>query len=209
MHGVATPGPLRALSGGERTRVALAAPQITARARRLAAGARRLTAGARRVTQGARRVASRARQTHHEVELELDRQAVGELDGAREGVDVVSASAYLDLTLPVVRYRVAGLAARPDGRIVSPRRIVAKVSREEVARRFLAPPPERLLRALVVAGVLVATLEKVAGSGTGDSAAGMRVPPPPSARLPLRCRGRGTARRGARSVAPATVSSSR
>src|SRR5262249_24586213 len=47
----------------------------------------------------------------------------------RRGIRLVEASAFLNLTLPLVRYRVAGI--RRDGwdRIVAPHRIIAKVSR--------------------------------------------------------------------------------
>jgi PfaD family protein len=70
----------------------------------------------------------------------------------RRGVRLVEASAYLDLTLPVVRYRVHGIHCNARGRIVAPNRIIAKVSRVEVATKFLAPPPAKFLRALVAAG---------------------------------------------------------
>jgi len=70
----------------------------------------------------------------------------------RRGVRLVEASAYLDLTLPVVRYRVAGIGLDGSGRVVAPNRVIAKVSRVEVASKFLAPPPERFLRELVVSG---------------------------------------------------------
>ena len=67
----------------------------------------------------------------------------------RRGVRLVEASAYLGLTLPVVRYRVAGLSRDADGRVLARNRIIAKVSRVEVARKFWSPPPEDMLRALV------------------------------------------------------------
>jgi trans-AT polyketide synthase, acyltransferase and oxidoreductase domains len=70
----------------------------------------------------------------------------------RHGVRLVEASAYLDLTLPVVRYRVHGIHRDAQGRIVAPNRIIAKVSRVEVATKFLAPPPAKYLRALLAAG---------------------------------------------------------
>jgi PfaD family protein len=69
-------------------------------------------------------------------------------------VRLVEASAYLDLTPAVVRYRVAGVQRLPNGRIVSQNRIIAKISRVEVATKFLSPPPERLLRELVELGQL-------------------------------------------------------
>ena len=70
----------------------------------------------------------------------------------RRRVRLVEASAYLDLTLPVVRYRVAGIRRQESGRIEVPNRIIAKVSRVEVASKFLAPPPDRFLRELIAAG---------------------------------------------------------
>lgn len=67
----------------------------------------------------------------------------------RRGIRLIEASAYLDLTLPVVRYRVHGVYRAPDGRIAAPNRIIAKASRVEVASKFFAPPPGAMLRTLV------------------------------------------------------------
>jgi PfaD family protein len=70
----------------------------------------------------------------------------------RKGVRLVSASAYLALTAPLVRYRLAGIHRGADGRVVCPNRVVAKVSRVEVAEKFFSPPPEKILKKLVAAG---------------------------------------------------------
>jgi len=70
----------------------------------------------------------------------------------RRRVRLVEASAFLNLTLPVVRYRVAGLRRDASGRIVAVNRIIAKVSRVEVASKFMAPPPDRFLRELAGTG---------------------------------------------------------
>lgn len=70
----------------------------------------------------------------------------------RKGVRLVEASAYLDLTLPVVRYRVKGIRLDGSAKVVAPNRIIAKVSRVEVASKFLAPPPPRWLKILVDSG---------------------------------------------------------
>lgn len=70
----------------------------------------------------------------------------------RRGVNLIEASAFLNLTLPLVRYRIDGIHRSSDGRIVTPRRIIAKVSREELAVKFFAPPPESMLRELVSTG---------------------------------------------------------
>ncbi len=70
----------------------------------------------------------------------------------RRHIRLVEASAFLDLTLPLVRYRVTGIRRDSQGKIVAPNRIIAKVSRVEVASKFLAPPPERLVRELLQRG---------------------------------------------------------
>ena len=70
----------------------------------------------------------------------------------RYGVRLVEASAFLDLTMPVVEYRVHGIHRDANGHIVTPNRVMAKVSRVEVAAKFFAPPPERFLRELMSAG---------------------------------------------------------
>jgi len=67
----------------------------------------------------------------------------------RHGIKLVSASAYLDLTLPLVFYRVSGIHRDGKGNVVCPNKIIAKVSRVEVARKFFAPPPEKYLKQLI------------------------------------------------------------
>jgi PfaD family protein len=72
----------------------------------------------------------------------------------KHGVKLVEAAAYLDLTLPLVRYRTAGIHRGPDGKAVAPNRVIAKVSRVEIASKFFAPPPAKLLAELVQRGQL-------------------------------------------------------
>ncbi len=86
----------------------------------------------------------------HEPELE------GEIVSLyiKKGVRLVEASAFLDLTLPLIRYVTHGIHRGPDGTIVTPNRIIAKVSREELAAKFLSPPPDKLLRELAASGGL-------------------------------------------------------
>ena len=67
----------------------------------------------------------------------------------RNEVKLISASAYLGLTLPLVYYRVHNLKRDSSGNVVCPNKIIAKVSRVEVARKFLEPPPEKYLRQLI------------------------------------------------------------
>ena len=79
------------------------------------------------------------------------------------GVQLISASAYLDLTLPLVQYRVHGIHRDHNGHIICPNRIVAKVSREEVARKFFSPPPEKFLQTLLQKGRITAEQADLAG----------------------------------------------
>lgn len=70
-------------------------------------------------------------------------------------VRVVEASAFMEMTPALVRYRAAGLSE--DGpRIHAANRVMAKVSRPDVAERFLSPAPERVVARLLEAGTLTA-----------------------------------------------------
>ncbi|MGZ8219535.1 PfaD family polyunsaturated fatty acid/polyketide biosynthesis protein [Methylomagnum sp.] len=80
----------------------------------------------------------------------------------RHGVERVDAAAFIQLSSAVVRYRVSGLRALPDGRVEIPHKLMAKVSRPEVAALFLAPPPERLLAQLQGAGRITAEEARLA-----------------------------------------------
>ena len=72
----------------------------------------------------------------------------------RRGVKLVEASAYLDLTPHVVRYRLHGIYRQRSGEIVTPNRVIAKVSRIEVGSKFFAPAPARILSQLVEQGAI-------------------------------------------------------
>ncbi|MBN2002561.1 MAG: PfaD family polyunsaturated fatty acid/polyketide biosynthesis protein [Anaerolineae bacterium] len=72
----------------------------------------------------------------------------------RYGVRVIEASAYLTLTPYVVQYRVAGLESDPAGNVVIRNRVLAKVSRREVATAFMQPAPAKLLAQLREQGLI-------------------------------------------------------
>ncbi|MEX2015432.1 MAG: PfaD family polyunsaturated fatty acid/polyketide biosynthesis protein [Candidatus Hydrogenedentales bacterium] len=80
----------------------------------------------------------------------------------RRGVRLVEASAYLRLTLPIVRYRVHGIHRDASGAVVAPNKIIAKVSRVEIAQHFFTPPPEKLLAKLVESGDITAEQARLA-----------------------------------------------
>lgn len=70
------------------------------------------------------------------------------------GVRRVEASAFMSLSRAVVRYSCTGLWRDANGLVQRRNHLFAKISREEVARHFLSPAPERLLQELVEAGQL-------------------------------------------------------
>jgi PfaD family protein len=72
------------------------------------------------------------------------------------GVSNISASAFMRLAPAVVYLSAKGLRRGADGSVVRRTHIFAKVSRVEVARPFLSPAPESMLRPLVEAGKLTA-----------------------------------------------------
>ncbi len=86
----------------------------------------------------------------HEPDLE---QAVVDLYLTR-GVTNVSASAYMGLTKMVVQYAYTGVSLSPDGKIQRRNALFAKISRPEVAERFLRPAPEAMLQQLKSEGRL-------------------------------------------------------
>ena len=70
----------------------------------------------------------------------------------KHGIRIVEASAYLSVTPNLVLYRAAGLSLAPDGSLQIRNRIIVKLSRLEVARRFLSPAPADMLNTLIKEG---------------------------------------------------------
>ena len=78
------------------------------------------------------------------------------------GVRVVEASAFLNLTLNIVHYRVAGLSQDADGKTVINNKVIAKISRKEVASHFMQPAPIKYLNQLLEAGKITALQAQLA-----------------------------------------------
>ena len=74
----------------------------------------------------------------------------------RRGVRVIEASAFMTMTPALVCYRASGMERAADGTIAAPNRIIAKISRPEVAEAFLSPAPERVIAKLLEAGKISA-----------------------------------------------------
>jgi len=68
------------------------------------------------------------------------------------GVRVIEASAFIKVTPALVLFHLSGLRARPGGGVARDTRIVAKVSRPEVAREFMRPAPQEIVAQLVAEG---------------------------------------------------------
>jgi len=72
------------------------------------------------------------------------------------GIKTVEASAYMQMTKSLVYYRLKGLRKDSGGRIVCGHRILAKISRPEVAEAFMRPAPERIVNQLLDEGLITA-----------------------------------------------------
>jgi trans-AT polyketide synthase, acyltransferase and oxidoreductase domains len=70
------------------------------------------------------------------------------------GVTTVEASAFLDLTPNIVYYRIAGLSLNSNHQIEIKNKVIAKISRREVATKFMQPPPEKMVKELLVQGLI-------------------------------------------------------
>ena len=84
---------------------------------------------------------------HAPAEEALERGAVERF--LKLGVKTVEASAYLGLTEHIVWYRLAGLSKNADGTVNIGNKVIAKVSRTEVGRRFMEPAPQKLIDKLL------------------------------------------------------------
>ncbi|MEZ9536390.1 eicosapentaenoate synthase subunit PfaD [Vibrio lentus] len=71
-------------------------------------------------------------------------------------VKTVEASAFLGLTPQIVHYRAAGLSRDAQGEVQIGNKVIAKVSRTEVASKFMQPAPVKMLQALVDDGRITA-----------------------------------------------------
>lgn len=78
-----------------------------------------------------------------------------------KGVQVVEASAFLALTENIVHYRVAGLE-KSGNDILIKNKVIAKISRKEVAAHFMKPAPKKYLDSLLTKGKITAAQAEMA-----------------------------------------------
>ncbi|BAY76694.1 2-nitropropane dioxygenase, NPD [Nostoc linckia NIES-25] len=69
-------------------------------------------------------------------------------------VRTIEASAFLDLSDNIIYYRAAGLGLNAANQIEIKNKIIAKISRTEVATKFLQPAPTKVLKKLVEQGLI-------------------------------------------------------
>lgn len=74
----------------------------------------------------------------------------------------IEAAAYMQMTPALVLFRAKGLKRGASGRIESSHRILAKVSRPEVAEAFMSPSPDYLIQQLLKDGQITAEQAELA-----------------------------------------------
>jgi len=74
----------------------------------------------------------------------------------RQGVRNIEASAYMQITPPLVLYRLTGLYEDSNGQVCCSNRIMAKISRPEIAQQFLSPIPREIVEVLLQEGAISA-----------------------------------------------------
>ncbi len=89
---------------------------------------------------------------HSPNDLAIERKAVDLY--LKYGVRTVEASAFLDLTPNIVYYRAAGLSVNSASEIEIKNKVIAKISRREVASKFMQPAPLKILKQLLEQGLI-------------------------------------------------------
>jgi trans-AT polyketide synthase, acyltransferase and oxidoreductase domains len=89
---------------------------------------------------------------HNPAEPIMERGAVDLF--LKYGVKTIEASAFLALSPNIVYYRAAGLSLGADGQIQIGHKVIAKLSRKEVAVQFMQPAPAKMLKELVEQGLI-------------------------------------------------------
>ncbi len=80
------------------------------------------------------------------------------------GARFAEAAAFMRITPSLVRYRLHGIRRNAAGEVEAPQRILAKVSRPEVAAAFMQPPPQDIVAALLASGRITAQQAELAAS---------------------------------------------
>jgi trans-AT polyketide synthase/acyltransferase/oxidoreductase domain-containing protein len=74
----------------------------------------------------------------------------------RLGVHNAEASAFMQVSPAIVKFRLKGVDTDSKGRVIAPNRVIAKLSRTEVAEAFLLPAPQPMIDRLLAEGHVTA-----------------------------------------------------
>jgi len=74
----------------------------------------------------------------------------------RYGVKNIEASAFMQITPALVKFRLSGLRSNAQGKPAACHRLMAKISRPEVAELFLSPAPNQIVERLLQQGHITA-----------------------------------------------------
>jgi trans-AT polyketide synthase, acyltransferase and oxidoreductase domains len=74
----------------------------------------------------------------------------------KHNISIIEASAFMQITPALVYYRLAGLRKDENGNTICDHKIVAKLSRPEVADAFMRPAPEKIVNKLLAQGLVTA-----------------------------------------------------
>ncbi len=69
----------------------------------------------------------------------------------KQGVKHIEVAAFMQITPALVRYRLKGLKRNASGKISTTHKVMAKISRPEIAQMFLSPAPESVVKKLLEA----------------------------------------------------------
>ncbi|MFC1484910.1 PfaD family polyunsaturated fatty acid/polyketide biosynthesis protein [bacterium] len=72
----------------------------------------------------------------------------------KHNITLIEASAFINLSPSLVYYRVSGLSKDNQGNVVIKNKVIAKVSRPQIAKRFLEPPSQKFLKKLLNEGLI-------------------------------------------------------
>ncbi len=75
----------------------------------------------------------------------------------KHGVQNIEASAYMSISPAIVRFRLTGLSESIDGQVICHHRVLAKISRPEVASQFMRPAPQHIVNRLLEEGKITPT----------------------------------------------------
>ncbi|MBL4763640.1 MAG: ACP S-malonyltransferase [Gammaproteobacteria bacterium] len=94
--------------------------------------------------------------------------AIGELAlvdlYVKYGVRFIEASAFMQITPALVKFRLSGIYQDANGVVGSKHKIIAKLSRPEMAKVFLSPAPDRIVQQLLAEGEINEQQAKLASS---------------------------------------------